>query len=447
MNQMRIALIAAIVIMLALPTFAADSTGAALGQSTHDQFVAAVADLRDAGVPTTLREIYPEPPTGEQNAEPLYAKMAVSAFAQTDDESQGVNVLGPNPTASDWDRARSFLTKQTDLLALAHQAAAMPVCLDPGRAKAKDPAAILFPEFGPMRRAARIIAIESLVMARDGKPIDALRNAQIGFRIADHAYANPTLIGWLVGAVVDSITIRSIENIMAGEQGSAAVVSAADQAIAEGWHPHSMATALGGEVVCGLGEIQNMRSAPSMPTRDEIGDSNEQYAAAFKRATASPAAWSSFLDANGVRLAGIYKEVIADAALPYPAASIDMTKLQDELAADNGDDAVLAHIMCPSYAQAVNKVAQLSASVAVARSEAAVFQWKIAHGQYPGNLQQAMESVPVDPFDLNPIRYRPDGGGFVLYSVGQSGKYAGGSDHSAGETVLRVDASGVMSWR
>jgi hypothetical protein len=36
-----------------------------------------------------------------------------------------------------------------------------------------------------------------------------------------------------------------------------------------------------------------------------------------------------------------------------------------------------------------------------------------------------MKAVPTDPFDGKPMRYRVEGKGFVIYSVGPTGKYAG----------------------
>jgi hypothetical protein len=100
--------------------------------------------------------------------------------------------------------------------------------------------------------------------------------------------------------------------------------------------------------------------------------------------------------------------------------------------------------MLPTFAKCVLKQAEIEARVAVARSCAALTTYKLAHGNYPGSLVQAMTVVRVDPFDLQPIRYRPDGGGFVVYSVGETGKYAGGS-HEKPEVVLRVSAEGTMS--
>lgn len=36
-----------------------------------------------------------------------------------------------------------------------------------------------------------------------------------------------------------------------------------------------------------------------------------------------------------------------------------------------------------------------------------------------------MKPVPTDPFDGKPLRYRQEGKGFVVYSIGATGKYTG----------------------
>jgi hypothetical protein len=102
--------------------------------------------------------------------------------------------------------------------------------------------------------------------------------------------------------------------------------------------------------------------------------------------------------------------------------------------------------MCLTLADLPAHQASLVARAAIAHANAAVLIWKCRHGTYPVSLQQAMVNVPKDPFDLKPIRYRRENGGFVVYSVGKTGQYAG-QPGSHEESVRRVAADGTGIWK
>ncbi len=62
---------------------------------------------------------------------------------------------------------------------------------------------------------------------------------------------------------------------------------------------------------------------------------------------------------------------------------------------------------------------------AVLLTGAHVLAWKVKHGAFPASLKEVVSSVPLDPFDGKPLRYRKEGAGYVVYSVGETGKYDG----------------------
>jgi len=61
--------------------------------------------------------------------------------------------------------------------------------------------------------------------------------------------------------------------------------------------------------------------------------------------------------------------------------------------------------------------------------------YKGEHGQYPENLIQLEKAgwkLPLDPFTSKPFRYRKDGNGFLVYSVGPDMHDNGGRPHHTG---------------
>ncbi len=70
--------------------------------------------------------------------------------------------------------------------------------------------------------------------------------------------------------------------------------------------------------------------------------------------------------------------------------------------------------------------ARMDARLRIARAVADVFVFRSERGRLPKDLAEA-GSHEVDPFDGRPLRYRVEGQGFVVYSVGEDGTDDGGT--------------------
>ena len=55
----------------------------------------------------------------------------------------------------------------------------------------------------------------------------------------------------------------------------------------------------------------------------------------------------------------------------------------------------------------------------------AALEYRAKQGAVPVSMEKAVSPVPLDPFDMNPLRYRIEGEGFVVYSVDETGKFDG----------------------
>ena len=433
-----------IAIAVACPGNARTQADAAdTGSSIHAQYLAELAEFKAAGIPTSLSEIFPQPHSADQNAAPIYVKLGDGhSFPAGDDETNIMPVLQPGATEADWKNAHTFLKKHADLVAAVHEAASKPQCFTAGRAGVKDPAAILLPELAPIRRAARILSVESQVLAYDGKPHEAIKNAELGFHVSEHAYQDPLLIGWLVGIASDAITINSFESIMLLNRHQPNVVAEAAQALASSRHSHTVSDALKGEAAFGIAELAFIRSNRF----GGLNDLGAGDAANSPLAKKTPAEWSDFVDSNGIQLMKYYRQIIADAAGPYPISSQNVAAQFAKLDSQHGEDTYIVHILFPVFSKIMVKDAQIAARAAIVQASAALYIWRAKHSEYPATLQEAADKVPADPFDLKPIRYRRDSAGFVLYSVGENGKYDGGA-HTDFQVVLRVSGDGVANWK
>lgn len=87
--------------------------------------------------------------------------------------------------------------------------------------------------------------------------------------------------------------------------------------------------------------------------------------------------------------------------------------------------------------------ARTQAQLRLLRTELALREFRARHRAVPATLQELvpaqLSAVPVDPFSEQPLRYRRQGAGFLLYSVGPDLKDNGGQPISS----PGVDASSI----
>jgi hypothetical protein len=72
------------------------------------------------------------------------------------------------------------------------------------------------------------------------------------------------------------------------------------------------------------------------------------------------------------------------------------------------------------------KLMSIRAQEQVTFAGAEVLAYKARHGQWPDRLAQIDSYPPIDPYTGRPLKYRRIPDGFVVYSLGESGRDGGG---------------------
>jgi hypothetical protein len=394
-------------------------TAAEIHQATqHPQYAAMEAKLRAEGIPTRLADIFQKPPAQSLNAAPLYLRLQDKVPNRASpDESIATSLNSTTPGLGALAAARRFLAQYQSVVTLAEAAARRPLCVIPRQDNGSDPAALMFPELAAMRRATRIITIKSLVMAHDGKGLDAVHEQSLGFPVARHAESDAgTLIPYLVAVACDAITLRGMQKIMTESKGDPAVAMAVEASVAKNWKRPSGVTALEHECAFGNAEIRYLlKQGPAALAG--VSGSNPGSLAQMNNQS-----WNALIDMNGSTYLDMMDRTIAAAKLPYPRSN----KALDLIAAEITDDDpkyLVVSILYPIASKSDEKAIENQADVDVTRAAAAVFVYRGKYVTYPPTLAQAMSTVPLDPLDGKPLRYRRDGAGFVIGpTVGYDGK-------------------------
>ena len=205
------------------------------------------AEARREGIPLTAAQLQKPLPPPSQNAAPLYVKltallhdrpMGLPRYAEGMD---AFHAYTPEQIAA----VRKILASRQDVMTLVHQAADRPQCVFVRDwSKGLD---LTFPEYQPMRAAARIVETESYLLARDGRYREAVANQSRGFRVAEHAASDHLLFAYLVGYASEAITLAGMQSILALAGPNAAVDADVRQAVDAKRSRLSLRVAMAGE--------------------------------------------------------------------------------------------------------------------------------------------------------------------------------------------------------
>lgn len=377
-----------------------------------------LAKLHQDGLPTSLAECYQRtPPPDIENAAPIYRQLKNAPSGK--DELYVDSLLKHNPiTQSDYSYLNSFLTNHADAYALVHQAVSRPdyyVYHDPNG----DPAAILFPSLAHMRTCSRLLRIESMTILQGNNGVKAAQNMAFGFQPANHAAHEPMLIGYLVSIACNAITFKGLQDIMTRTHGDTATAEAVKQAINTSYKQQRLSNVIKTELAFQCSELAYMKKHYKPSDFNNLSGTN------IKLSSAEKYHWKALIDLNGITLLQYMRPNIDAADLPYPQATQKMQQTQAAFMRLKGSKVVIASIFYPLLSKVTAHRARETATANVTLMAADVFIYKAKHGAFPDRLEQAVVNVPIDPFDLKPLKYKREGKGFVVYSVGETGKYDG----------------------
>ncbi len=257
------------------------------------------------------------------------------------------------------------------------------------------------PFYQKERELARLLALQSRTKAGRGDWQGAVSDDLDAVQLGEEVPHGSPLLGLLVGIACDSIGQREVW-LALGHLSAQQARTDARRLDSIGRRHVSYATALQEEKWFGQAVLlERMR----VPHWDDPGP----YALPVSKRTAM-ANFTAYLDA-----------AIADARRPYGAASTRPTPPSD----------MLGILVTPVFEQSRVREVDCETQNRLLQAALALRACKLEHGSYPASLASLVPSylpdVPYDPFaPKGPLRYRRQGSGYRLYSVGPDGRDNGG---------------------
>lgn len=281
-------------------------------------------------------------------------------------------------------------------------------------------------DFSSIRHGARLLKLEAVLDAENGKPEQAAGSITSAFGLTRSLSKEPKLVSQLVRIACQSLAVSTLERAVNRTEFSDEQLADLSRTLVNAEDPCAMIRAFVGERCEGLSFFK-MPAAKILPVLDIAG--NRPYPLSALAITLYR--FSGLADMG----AAIYLDLMSD----YMKA-IQLLSQQRQEAADSVDARfdktsrihVLLRAIMPALSNCTIIDLRIAAQLRTAQAGLAVQRYRLAAGKLPDNLAELiptyLDTVPKDPFDGKDLRYKKLETGFVVYSIGKDGKDDGGKE-------------------
>lgn len=378
--------------------------------------------IRAAGDPVTLEELeasYEWPQSGDNAANWILGVEGYQHNLTREEDKLLAPLIGGRgelPLSEPLDAEtltvlENHVASSEEALEILHEAASIEGCRYP--IDLTDGINVLMSHLSIVRDAVRILCFEAAWEAERGNGESVVRSLTAALRIADSLAAEPMVISQRVrhrsvDCVVSSLecTINRVE--FTGEQ-----LDALGAAVAPAYDPDSLRRGWVGSRCMGIAMLEDL---PSVDREAFEGlppvfilQAYDALGLAYREAV-------HYLDAM--------QQAIHTASLVPEERPAAIQAVDDEMRQRQGIFSMAIHDHLWIYpSRFITLDLRRLAHVRAARVALAVERFRLVAGELPDDLKRLLpvylESIPADPFDGKPLRYRRLERGYVVYSVGE----------------------------
>lgn len=380
--------------------------------------------LSAAGHPLTLAEIAPPVPPPGENAADVY-QQAFDAYRVSTEEAEEILSGEPSDSPEAMVVAREVVAANEKYFDLLDRASRMPQCVFPVDWEAG--AGAVFAHWKYMRDAARMLGVRAKVLNADGRSDEALADCATVFRMARHARTEPSLIAQLfAGELQSTITSAFEETLCSGGLSAEACRDAFDQLRRSAERP-SLSRGMETELAFGIWFFDYVRRGPIRDVASLISvscpagallrsEKRGRIALVLYRTVGRPV-----LNLDQLAHLRAWADFYAATERPWPESGERIETTEASVDALPVWRTPVTKLAFPTFTRAVWTRELRTASVCAAQTALALAAYHGDHGAYPDSLADLEAEgwgLPADPFGGGPYRYRREGDGFVVWSIG-----------------------------
>jgi hypothetical protein len=418
---------------------------------------ARVFAIRQKGYPSSLRELdewYTHIPDS-QNAALIYTN-AFSQPALTNYSGSTMALIGD----TNWVPARgqliskefraelgAVLATNQAVLDLLHSASTLtnsryPVDLAKGFQ-------VLLPHLAKVKGSVQLLTAEAMLHASNGDIEKALAALHAAGAVADSMAEEPLLISQLVRVASWAIICKRSELMLNGATLSDQQLNTLQTFFHNAERPDSMVRGLAGERASGLAVFMGSPDQFSI----FVNVDSDSRPALKDRLRAS--LYIGLLKSTGIlrKDRSFYLDVmatnVAAAEAPFPKRLTLAQQANTAAMSPPSKLMIFSRMLLPALSRAMQRDGDHTARIRTAQTATAIERFRRAHsGNLPGDLKELvptyLASVPEDPFDGQPLRFKQLTKGYVVYSIGSDLRDDGGSEGDPNKRTAAKDITFIL---
>ncbi len=414
--------------------------------------------IHHAGFPATAAELnawYVQPPPGE-NAADIYTQAFAHFEMWTNEEPHfvapadakdrakypwipekrrdllpivGMAKLPPNygPLPEEQEKlVAEYLADNAEALKLLHQAASMKYCRYP--TDLSEGAMMSLRHIGSLRQAEKLLELEVIHALDQKQQAQAIESAIAALSASRSLNEEPILISYLVQVACEGLALENVKRIVNTASLTDSQLMQLSAALQESDNLPSLTRALVGER-CLQGDLFQDLHSGRTPIREMysvVGDSGELpllLVGVYKVSGLLDMDYRTYLDV----MDGLVK-----AAELAPPQGIEAASAVGAQIQQLPRRRILTRAFTSSLALVTAQDAREEAQLRNAQVVIAIERYRLANNKLPDQLTDLvptfLPSVPTDPFDGKPLRYKTLTKGYVVYSVGDDREDNGGKE-------------------
>ena len=312
-----------------------------------------------------------------------------------------------------------------------------------------NPFDLLLPHLAAVKAPTRLLVLRTAAYLEAGQPQAALADVKLALRLSESTQSDPILITHLVRIAMLSITLQAVQDGLSRHGWNDAQLAELEKALA----PINMLAeykyTMRGERAYGLAGLDYYQAHgwPKSDLNDLEGGS-----APTRFFNILPTGWVCQNKALIARLHQKFTLAAVDEKAQRVAPDVVDQMDKELVAMRRTPHNIFAKLLFPAVASVSQKSARAQTLVNQARIACALERYRLAHGQWPDKLEAMvppfLAKLPHDLMDGQPLRYRTEDGGYVLYSVAWNQRDDGGNLVFRKDDPKRVDPrQGDWVWR
>ncbi|MFC1760610.1 hypothetical protein ACFL6U_00845 [Planctomycetota bacterium] len=385
----------------------------------------ALETLQAQGHPVTLEELndrYAIPP-GAENAVDLYLNAFSHLVKRDDNIAQDLPLAGdadlpartaPFPTPMQ-DAIQQHLAANQETLILLHEAANVPHCRYPvDLSQGFD---TVMPWLKDVRTSTRLLQLEAMVHIDSNDLDSAIDSVQSGMALGRSLQAS-TLVEQLVRIAVLAVNLQTMERLVNQATLSDAQLLALTDIIRSENVKAGLYRAIQGERCVGLTMYRS-------PSTISLGNNSMKTQVRIMW----PMRAVGYLQRDSVCYLNLMQDMLEALELP----THEGIKKAGQINVKNYGG-LFTRILAPALARVAQLTGRAYADQHAALIALAIERYRLAHSRLPDRLEALvpdfLKTVPLDPFDGQPLRYQQRSPGYVVYSIGEDLTDDGGKERA-----------------